>query len=374
MRKRILSLDILRGLTVALMIIVNNPGSWSNIFPPLRHSSWDGCTPTDLVFPFFLFCVGASMVFSLSRFERLDAEAASKIFRRGAGIFLVGLGLNAFPFFPLWPDPELSAWQNWVCWLSNVRIFGVLQRIALCYVAASVIVLWLRKEPKRIIIAIAVLCASHVASLLIFAGPEGAFTLEGCAARRVDEALFGASHLYDGYRYADGTRAAFDPEGLLGVLTGTCTTLTGYFAGLNLRRNEETSMKIARLYTWAAASLAFSQILGIWIPVNKPLWSVSYVFYTSGWAMLVLAFITWMTDVKGWVRPFTPLRAFGMNPLAIYSLSTLMAIMSGSIIGWDYSAVFGANEWMSLLYSLLFMLFHLCVAVVLYKKNIVIKL
>ena len=101
MKKRILSLDILRGLTVALMIVVNNPGSWSNIFPPLRHAAWDGCTPTDLVFPFFLFCVGASMAFSLSRFERLDAKAASKIFKRGAGIFLIGLGLNAFPFFPL---------------------------------------------------------------------------------------------------------------------------------------------------------------------------------------------------------------------------------------------------------------------------------
>ena len=374
MKKRILSLDILRGLTVALMIIVNNPGSWSNIFPPLRHAAWDGCTPTDLVFPFFLFCVGASMVFSLDRFETLNAKAAAKIFKRGAGIFLVGLALNAFPFFPLWPDPELSAWQNWLQWLSELRIFGVLQRIALSYIVASVIVLWLRKEPKKIIVAMAALSAAHVASLLLFAGPEGAFTLEGCAARRLDEALFGASHLYDGYRYADGTRAAFDPEGLLGVLTGACTAMTGYLAGQILRRGDETPMKIARLYTWAAVSLALSQILSIWIPVNKPLWSVSYVFFTAGWAMLVLAFITWMTDIKGWVKPFTPLRAFGMNPLAIYSLSTLMAITLGSLVGWNYSAVFGANEWMSLLYAILFMLFHLAVAMVLYKKNIVIKL
>lgn len=371
MNKRIISIDVLRGLTVALMIVVNNPGSWSSIFPPLRHSSWDGCTPTDLVFPFFLFCVGASMAFALAKFDRPGRQAMTKIFGRGAGIFLVGLALNAFPFFPLRPDPDISAWQNWTHWLSEVRIFGVLQRIALCYVVASVIVLWL-KTPKKIIAAMAALSVLHVAILLIFAGPEGAFTLEGCAARRLDVSLFGESHLYDGYRFSDGSRAAFDPEGLLGVLTGTCTVLIGYLSGTILRRVDDVPTKIARLYTWAAVALALSQIIGIRIPVNKPLWSVSYVLYSGGWAMFVLAFITWMTDIKGWVRPMAPLRAFGMNPLAVYTLSTLLAIIIG--MTWNYTSVFGANEWMSLLYAVLFMLFNLGVAMFLYKKNIILKL
>ena len=373
MKKRFLSLDVFRGLTVALMIVVNNPGSWRNIFPPLRHASWDGCTPTDLVFPFFLFCVGASMAFSLSRFKGLGLDSLLKIFKRGTGIFLVGLALNAFPFYPLWPDPELSAWQNWTQWLSGLRIFGVLQRIALCYIVASVMALWL-KTPKRILASIAALCAAHVAIQLIFAGPEGAFTLEGTVARRIDAALLGDSHLYSGYRFADRSVAYFDPEGLLGVLTGSCTALLGYLAGGILRRDDEIGSKIVRLYSMAAVSLAFSQILSIWIPINKPLWSVSYVFYTAGWAMFVLAFITWMTDVKGWVKPFTPLRAFGMNPLAIYSLSFIMATVVSGLIGWNYGAVFGVNELMSLLYAVLFMLFHLLVAMILYKKNIVIKL
>ena len=342
MKKRILSLDIFRGLTVALMLLVNNPGAWTSLFPALSHSPWDGCTLTDLVFPFFLFCVGASMVFSLARFDRLDSKALLKIFRRGVGIFLVGLFLNA-------------CYGN----LSHLRIFGVLQRIALCYIAASLTVLSLR-SPVKILAAIAVLSLSHVVLLLVFAGPEGAFTLEGCLARRLDLALVGEAHVYHGYRFADGTPAPFDPEGLLGVLTGTCTALAGYLAGTVLRSDEEPSRKIARLYTWAAVSLVLSQVLGFRIPINKPLWSVSYVFYTAGWAAFVLAFITWMTDVKGWVRPFTPLRAFGMNPLAIYTLAELLVILIGGVSGW--------------IDPVLFLLFHLALAMILYKRNIVIKL
>lgn len=374
MKKRYVSLDVLRGLTVALMIIVNNPGSWGCIFPPLRHAAWDGCTPTDLVFPFFLFCVGASMAFSLSKYPSVNADASKKILKRGLLIFLVGLGLNAFPFYPTYPDPSMTAMENWVHWLGHLRIFGVLQRIALCYVVASFIALWL-KSPGKIFGAIACLSIAHVGLLLAFAGPEGAFTLEGCFARRLDVALVGENHVYHGYSFADGTRAAFDPEGLLGVLTGTCTALLGYVIGRNVRSSEASRSPLeVRLICYAAAFLVFSQILKIWIPVNKPLWSVSYVFLTAGWATLTLGILAFLIDRKGWEKPFMPFRAMGMNPLAIYVLSDILAITISSIIGWNYSAIFGVNEWMSLLFAVLFMLVHMAVAIILYKKKIIINL
>lgn len=360
MKKRYVSLDVLRGLTVALMIIVNNPGSWGCIFPPLRHAAWDGCTPTDLVFPFFLFCVGASMAFSLAKYPSVNADASKKILKRGVLIFLVGLGLNAFPF-------EAG-------WLDHLRIFGVLQRIALCYITASFIALWL-KSPAKIIVAMAGLSIAHVGLLLAFAGPEGAFTLEGCFARRLDVALVGENHVYKGYSFADGTRAPFDPEGLLGVLTGTCTALLGYLAGKMVRNSGKTDTPVeVRLIGFAAVLLLLSQVLKIWIPVNKPLWSVSYVCLTAGWASLTLGALAFFIDRRGWEKPFIPFKAMGMNPLPIYVLSILLSIILSSVIGWNHSAIFGVNEWMSLLYAVLFMLVHMAVALILYRKKIVINL
>lgn len=361
MKKRYVSLDVLRGLTVALMVIVNNPGSWSCIFPPLRHAAWDGCTPTDLVFPFFLFCVGTSMAFSLSKYKSVNADASKKILKRGALIFLIGVLLNAFPFYP-------------AGWLEHLRIFGVLQRIALCYVAASFLALWL-KTPARIIAAMICLAAAHVGLLLAFAGPEGAFTLEGCFARRLDVALIGENHVYHGYSFADGTRAPFDPEGLLGVLTGTCTALLGFMAGHIVRNQSSSKVSVeVRLAAFAAVLLVLSRILKIWIPVNKPLWSVSYICLTAGWACLVLSVLSYLIDRRGWEKPFMPFRAMGMNPLPLYVMSIILSITISSIFGWNYSAIFGVNEWMSLLYAVLFMLLHMAVGIILYKKKVVISL
>ena len=263
--------------------------------------------------------------------------------------------------------------QAWVVNPSGViNLMAVLQRIALCYMLASVLALWL-KTPKKILCAVAVLSALHVAILVMFAGPEGAFTLEGCAARRIDEALFGKDHLYPWYFFADGTQAPFDPEGLLGVLTGACTALLGYLTGGLMRKERPVSEKLTTLYSFAAISLALSQILAIWVPINKPLWSASYVLYAGGWSMFILAFITWLTDIKGIVKPFTPLRALGMNPLSIFVLAALIQKVVWWT-EWDYGAVFGANEWTSLLYALIFLAVHLAIAMVLYKKKIVIRL
>lgn len=372
--KRYVSLDVLRGLTVAMMIVVNNPGSWSRIYPPLRHASWDGCTPCDLVFPFFLFCVGVSMTFALARYQGLEKEALKKIFKRGILLYLVGLAMAAFPFYPSVSslDPELSYGQNYLKWLSEIRLLGVLPRIAMCYVAASVLALWLRCG-RKIWAAIGVLSLLHVGLLVLFAGPEGAFSLEGNFARTLDLAVLGDGHMYHGYHNAEGIQVAFDPEGFLGVLTGTCTVLLGYLAGKMIRRTAPMEAS-CRLYTYAALSLLAGLVISIWIPVNKPLWSVSYVFWSGGWAMFVLAFLIYMIDVRGVETPFFPFKALGMNALALFVLSGLLVNLNWRYFHWDYTSVFGSSEGMSLLFALLYMLFHLAVAVFLYRKKIFIRL
>lgn len=374
--KRYLSLDVFRGMTVALMILVNNPGSWNRTFPPLKHAAWEGCTPCDLVFPFFLFCVGVSMAFSLSKFTSLSWEASRKVLKRGVLLYVVGLLLTAFPFYPYRMDPDLTVWQNYAQWLGNLRLVGILARIAMCYVIASILALWLQ-TPKKIWGAIAVLSIAHVGLLLAFAGPEGAFSLEGNFGRRFDLALLGERHVYHGYRNAEGIPVPFDPEGVFGALTGSCTVLIGYLVGKMIRKNSEPSLQhalVAKMYTFSAVVLAGSMLLSIWIPISKPLWSVSYVFYTAGWAMFVMAFLMYLIDIKGVTKPFFPFQALGMNPLAMFVLSGLVAKSLPRFLHWDSAAFFGANEWMSLLYAVLFMLFHLLIAVILYRKKIFIKL
>lgn len=378
MTKRYLSLDILRGLTVAFMIIVNNPGSWSKIYSPLRHAAWDGCTPCDLVFPFFLFCVGASMAFAFAKYKSLTWPAAGKIFKRGTLLYLVGLLLTAFPFYPANMNPDLSFWENWLNWASRLRLVGVLPRIAMCYVVASFLVLWLRK-PVRLLGSILVLSLAHVGLLLSFAGPEGAFSLEGNFARTVDIAVFGESHIYKGFGIP------FDPEGLLGVLTGTCTVILGYLIGMMIRssakRYEQTNNMSdspvgvsARLFSLAAGVLLLGLAISIVVPLNKALWSVSYVFYAAGWAMFVLALLMYLVDVKGWEKPFFPFKALGMNALVLFVLSGLIMKIIWRYAEWNYTEVFGVSEGMSLLFALMYLSVHLLIAVFMYKKKIFIKL
>lgn len=376
--KRYLSLDVLRGLTVAMMIMVNNPGSWSCSYHMMQHCPWDGCTPCDLVFPFFLFCVGTSMAFAFAKYASLTGEALKKIFKRGILLYLAGLLLTAFPFYNWHPDPELSFGQNWLQWARNLRLVSVLARIAMCYVAGSVLVLWL-KTPKKLLSAVAVLSVLHVGLLLLFAGPEGAFSLEGNYGRRFDIAILGEGHVYTGYGIP------FDPEGFFGALTGTCTVILGYLAG-NIIRNsakryaesglvEDSPVGVtAKIFALSVASLLFGLVLSIWIPINKPLWSVSYVFYAAGWAAMALALFIYLIDVKGWEKPFLPFKALGMNALSMFLLSCFLQKVNSIYIGWDYPAIFGVSENMSLLFAFMYMVFHLGIAMVLYKKKIFIKL
>lgn len=364
--KRYLSLDILRGLTVAMMIIVNNPGSWSHIYPMLRHAPWDGCTPCDLVFPFFLFCVGVSMVFAFAKYQGLTRDAAKKVFKRGALLYGIGILVMAFPFYPSYQNPELTPLQNWLQWLGGIRLVGVLPRIAMCYMLGSVLVLWL-KNLRKLLVAVGVLCALHVGVLLLFAGPEGAFTLEGNLARRVDTALLGENHIYHGYGIP------FDPEGFLGVLTGTATVLLGYLTGQIVRENQPQAAA-RKVLAVSVGMLAAGLLLSIWVPINKSLWSASYVFYTAGWASLIFDLLIFLVDVKGVEKPFFPFKALGMNALALYALSEVLGRVIRRFIGWDYSEIFGQTESLSLMFALLYLTIHLVIAIILYKRKIFIKL
>lgn len=398
---RYVALDVLRGMTVAGMILVNNPGSWSHIFSPLAHASWAGCTPTDLVFPFFLFVVGAAMAFSFAKYnESLSKASVKKLLKRGVLIFLVGLGLNAFPFYPTSPDPQLSFGENYINYLGNIRIFGVLQRIAMCYIVGGLVALWLQR-PRRIVPAMALLMALHWVILLLIGdssaefanGAKGALSLAGQGSGAIDIALVGESHVYHGYGIA------FDPEGLLGTLSGACTVLFGFLIGNRIRTSQSKIETVSFLYTTGMLSLAGGLILSIWYPIIKALWTGSYVLYAGGWCIMMLAFFIYFIDIKGKERFFTPFKALGMNPLFAFVMAGVFAKVFGRIIRWTtevvqngevHEKVWSASSWFyqnvcvgivgesnkfsSLIYALIYVAIFTLMAMWLYRKKIVIKL
>jgi len=413
--KRYVALDVLRGVTVAFMCIVNNPGSWSHVFAPLRHSPWNGCTPTDLVAPFFIFCVGCAMAFSLSKFDGLNMTALKKIIGRGIALFVIGLLLNMFPFFPMHPhNPDTSFWQNWVYWLGHVRVTGILQHIAMAYMIAGVLALWLRNQWK-IVVAIISLLAIYTGILIVFGQEPGPFTLAGNVTGRIDSAIVGANHIYHGYHLESGKVAVFDPEGFLGGLSAACTALIGYLAGcliletmrkrfeyqenngalddgMSWRRfchtawnlswrqvwsiegnTSSSSHTVVRLFVNGVFLFAAGVILNIWIPVCKPLWSASYVLFSGGLAMLSLGLLSFIIDVFAVEKPFSLFRIMGTNALMAFVLSVLL-VKIPSMAGFSPSAYFGANEYMSLLWAVLFTSVIFLCQWLLYRKNIIIKL
>jgi len=295
---RILALDVLRGLTIVLMILVNNPGSWSNVYGPLLHAKWDGCTPTDLVFPFFLFVVGISMFASKQKSAIDENEWLKKSVLRGLKIVLIGFLLNWFPFYDRNPF--------------DVRIYGVLQRIGLAYIFASVVLRFV--SLKYLVVAIGLILTSYFGILMI--NGEAGFTLEGNLVRSVDLALIGEKNVYKGYGIP------FDPEGLLSTYPSIATVLLGFLIGSWYFTSENKTSYIKKILPYG---LGFCILGYIWhmtgFPLNKPIWSSSYVLWTAGLATLVYGFLIWLIDVKeikSWTNPF---RIFGQNPLVCFVLS-----------------------------------------------------
>jgi predicted acyltransferase len=327
-RDRLRSLDVLRGITVATMILVNNPGDWGHIYVPLEHASWNGCTPTDLVFPFFLFMVGVALAFSLGR-RRTEAAAvgrgrallARKIVLRSTVLFLIGVGLYAIP----------AGGQRGILDLKTLRIMGVLQRIALCYFAAATLMLFVG---WRGLAASTVLLLTAY-SVLMLAVPvpgygAGHLSLEGNLAAFVDAAVFG-NHCYV---HPPASHHYWDPEGLLSTLPAVATTLMGALAGLWLRSQRGAADRAAGLLAAGVAAATTGYVLnGVLMPVNKGLWTPSYVLLTGGYALLALGFCYWVIDVCGrarWAAPFLPL---GMNALAVFVASGIIGRLT-LLIAW----------------------------------------
>lgn len=363
---RLASLDIFRGLTVAFMIIVNNPGSWDHVYPPLEHSKWNGCTPTDLVFPFFLFIVGISAFYSLKKYgNEVSGSSILRILRRTVTIFAVGLFLNIFPDFGM--D------------YSHLRIMGVLQRIALAYCIGSIICIIVNRDYLWLVVA--ALLLFYWGLLALFGGPHP-FSLEGNLVLKTDLAILGKNHLYTGFGIP------FEPEGLLSTIPSVCTVIIGYFIGSIVANAETTAKTMMKIVLLGAASFGLGYLWNFLFPINKPLWSSSYVLYTAGIAMCVFALIYLIADVFRLEIAGIFFAIFGTNALFSYFLAgiwirllLLIKIRSGNgslnLYDWFYQRVCVpvAGELNgSLMFAVIQMLLIWGVALILYRKKVMIRL
>ena len=310
---RLLSLDVMRGITIAGMIMVNNPGSWGYVYAPLRHASWNGLTPTDLVFPFFMFIMGVSMFFSLRKYDfKLSGESVTKVLKRTVLIFLVGFALNLFGHLCY------NGFSN----LENLRILGVMQRLALAYGIGSLI--GLSVKHKYIL--------QTAAGILLFywilLAATGSQTLsEDNIIAIVDRALFGNTHMYHDY-LADGTRIAFDPEGLLSCLGSIGHVLLGFYVGkmiLDCKKNNE--LIIRNLFIFGTIILFLGFLLSYGCPINKKLWSSTFVLTTCGFGSLFLALLIWIIDINGKKKWSLFFESFGINPLYLYVQGDVFAVV-----------------------------------------------
>jgi predicted acyltransferase len=364
--KRLVSLDIFRGLMVAFMIIVNTPGSWQYVYAPLRHAKWHGCTPSDLVFPFFLFIVGISSYYSLKKYgSEINGSSIFRIFRRMVTVFAVGLFLTIFPYFG----------RDY----STLRIMGVLQRIALAYGIGAIICLTVRREYLWIVIAILLLLYW---GLLAFFGGTDPYSLETNFALKADVAILGKNHLYKGYGIP------FDPEGLLSTIPAACTLITGYFIGGMIGKGAANGTIVIKLILFGAAATGLGYFWNMFFPINKPLWTSSYVLYTAGLAMGVLALIYLIADVLKFQKWGVFFMVFGTNALFTYFLAGIwtrlllfIQIPSGSnkisLYTWFYEKVcapVAGNMNGSLIFAVIQMLLIWGVALILYRKKILIRL
>lgn len=364
--KRLIALDVLRGLTIALMIMVNNPGSWSYVYPPLRHAKWHGCTPTDLVFPFFLFIVGVSMWYSLKKFGKGISKAGlNKVAKRFAIIFLLGLFLNLFPYFNF----------------EKVRVFGVLQRIAVAYGIAAILCMYFNRKSLKYIFVLILLAYWGI---LYFGAPSGMYELATNVVRKIDVFILGERHIYGGFGIP------FDPEGILSSIPSVATVLIGYLSGRFIEISGGTIQGIKKLVLAGLAGVGIGLVWDIVFPINKALWTSSYVVFTGGLALLFLALLLYIIDIKGakkWSNPFVH---FGTNPLFIYLFSgiyiqTIIYLVKipdsegGTMTGYGYlyQHVFvpvAGNMNGSLLFAVSHIIFFWFLTYMMYKKKIFIKI
>jgi len=374
---RLLSLDVFRGATIAGMMMVNNPGDWGYVYAPWRHSAWDGWTYTDTVFPFFLWIVGVAMMFSFSkRIARGDDKGtlAMHVLLRSLIIFALGIFIAGFPFG--------LAFGNTLS-LATLRIPGVLQRIAICYFIAGMLVLNVSPRVQiGVTFSLLALYWILVKTVNVPGYGVGVWTPTGNLAWFID------SHLLRGHTWRGAPVPGFDPEGILSTLPAIATTMLGVFTGLFLRTERSKEEKVAWMFVAGSVFMLAGVIADNWLPINKNMWTSSYAVFMAGLALNVLACLYWIIDVKGWSSWSKPLAIYGMNAITVYVLSELLAELgwlikvSGpggttiSIQGWYYRALFlplGGPMVASFLHSVVFMLAMYCIAYGMYRMKWFIK-
>lgn len=382
MNQRYYSLDVFRGATVALMILVNNPGSWGHIYDPLEHASWHGVTPTDLVFPFFLFAVGNAMAFVMPRLQQSgDATFWKKVLKRTLLIFGIGILLHWFPFVRYDADGNLVA-RKW----ETLRIFGVLQRIALCYFFASVIVYYFKLKGSFVFSAFLLLLYWF---LCVAANPSDPYSLHGWFGTAIDQSIIGEKHMYK------GEGVTFDPEGLMSTFAAIVQVIFGYIAGNYIITKGKTHEMLNGLFVTGCVLIFTGFCWDMVFPLNKKIWTSSYAVYTTGLALLILALMIYLIEFKNakgaWSRFFD---VFGKNPLFIFVLSGALPRLLGLIripnglndegkqkfiapFAWFYEKcckpLFDDPRNGSLMYALCFISFMWLLAWIMDRKKIYIK-
>jgi predicted acyltransferase len=368
---RFTALDVFRGITVCLMIIVNSPGDYNTTFAPLLHAQWNGFTPTDLVFPSFLFAVGNSISFVLPKWRNLSQlSVLAKILKRTTIIFLLGFLMYWFPFVKFNQSNELL-----LAPFDETRIFGVLQRIALCYGIPSLLIYYCKT--KTVFIISIILLLLYWFLLLNFGDVNDPFGMQTNFGFIVDKWLVGENHLYN------GEGVAFDPEGLLGTIPAVSNVIGGYLAGKFIQEKGKTHEMLLKLMLVGSCLLVISYFWNLTFPVNKKLWTSSFVTLTVGIDLIILAFIIYVIDFLNKTKWTNFFIVFGRNPLVIYILSELILITlmvlkvndRTTAFKWIYYNFFaGVGDYIgSFLFAITVMLFCWVTGYILDKKKIYIK-
>lgn len=377
---RLLALDILRGITIAGMILVNNPGSWGSIYAPLKHASWNGLTPTDLVFPFFMFIMGISTYFSLKKFDfSWSWPTIWKIVRRTVVIFAIGLAIAWFSLFMRGIVNEATFWEA-VSNFDHIRILGVMPRLAICYCVASLAAILLKHRylPGFILLLL-------VAYSIILLTGNGFEFADHNVISVIDRKVLGPDHMYRDT--IDGVTLYFDPEGLLSTLPSIAHVLIGFMCGMLITSTRDNNLRINKLFILGTILTFAGFLLDFGLPINKKIWSPTFVLTTCGLAASFLGLLIWIIDIKGKKKWCCFFEAFGINPLFMYVLGAVVSVLVGnlrvssgaSVKSWVYRDLLmplcgGDAMLASLIFALCFVAIIWCFGYVLYKKKIYIKI
>jgi len=397
-RERLVSLDVFRGLTIAGMLLVNNPGTWDSIYPPLEHATWNGWTPTDLIFPFFLFIAGVTTHLSLTaRRDRGDDEGAIRhqIIRRGLLIFLLGFLVNGFPFFTWGDIPGIahpSFLQRVIDRPFHWRIMGVLQRIGLAYMIAALLAQG--KTVKRQVVTIVVLLYGYWFAMTLLpvpgSSPMGQLVL-GDPSRTM--AAWWDRLLLDWSRFGLGNHTwvnsvTWDPEGIFSTIPAIGTAMLGNLLGQWIATKRPLAERLNGMFAAGALGMMAGLMWNWSFPINKSLWTSSYVVFTAGMAAIAIATIMWIVDVHQMKRWTKPAVIYGMNPMVAFVGSGVMARLIYSIFKVNYdgkpialeTAIYRSAflSWLdpvnaSLAFAFTFVLFWFGILYILYRKKIFFK-